>query len=236
MNEHLTERFPDRFPITPRLIIGLAILALGTLWTLDNLNVLDSDDFTQWWPIVLVAIGAVQFAGRRTNRVGPVLLIVIGALLLAANIGNFDLDLGDLLPLVFAAWGVKLIWDALTRRTMRAEIANSDAMVHAFAMMGGVHWHSNSREFRGGDASAIMGGVEVDLRDVQIKPGEEAMIDALAIMGAVEIQVPAGWRIIGDVLPIMGAFENNAKAAGGDNAPVLRVRGTAVMGAIEVKN
>lgn len=232
----MSETMTNRFPITPRLIIGLAILALGTLWTLDNLNVLESEDFTQWWPVVLIAIGLVKFAGRTTNRIGPVLLIVIGTVLLVSNIANYDIDLGDLIPLAFAAWGAKLIWDALSRRSVRPEIANSDAMVHAFAFMGGVHWHSNSREFRGGDASAIMGGVEVDLRNVQIKPGEEAMIDALAIMGGVEIQVPAGWRIIGDVLPVMGAFENNATAAGTENAPVLRVRGTAVMGAIEVKN
>ena len=226
----------DRFPITPRLIIGLAILALGTLWTLDNLNILESEDFTQWWPAVLIVIGVVQFAGRRTNRVGPVLLIVIGAVLLASNIGNFDVDLGDLIPLVIAAWGAKLIWDALARRSVRPEIANSDAMVHAFAMMGGVHWHSNSREFHGGDVSAIMGGVEVDLRNVQVKAGEEAMIDVLAIMGGIEIFVPAGWRIVSDVLPIMGAFENNARTTGNEQGPVLRVRGTVVMGAIEVKN
>lgn len=226
----------DRFPITPRLIIGLAILALGTLWTLDNLNILESEDFTQWWPAVLIAIGVVQFAGRRTNRVGPVLLIAIGTVLLIANVGNFDVDLGDLIPLAIAAWGAKLIWDALGRRSVRPEIANSDAMVHAFAMMGGVHWHSSSREFRGGDVSAIMGGVEVDLRDVQVKPGEEVLIDALAIMGGIDIFVPAGWRIVGEVLPIMAAFENNAKSSGNESGPVLRVRGTAVMGGIEVKN
>ena len=42
-------------------------------------------------------------------------------------------------------------------------------------------------------------------------------------------------RINAEVLPIMGAFENNARA-GHDNGPVLTVRGTAIMGAIEVKN
>lgn len=226
----------DRFPLTPRLIIGLAILALGTLWTLDNLNILESEHFTQWWPVVLIVIGVVQFTGRRTNRVGPVLLMIVGVLLLASSLDFIDLDFGDLIPLAIAAWGAKLVWDALGRRSARAGGAEvGDSVVHTFALMGGVHWISTSHEFRGGDASAIMGGVEIDLRNTQMKPGEDVIIDVLALMGGVEIFIPAGWRIKADVLPIMGAFENNARA-GQDTGPVLTVRGTVIMGAIEVKN
>lgn len=225
----------ERLRITPRLIVGIAILALGTLWTLDNFNVLESEDFTQFWPVVLIAIGLVKFTGRKQNRVGPVLLMIVGALLLASSLDFIDFDLGDLIPLGIAAWGAKLVWDSLARRSARSGEVNSDATVHAFAMMGGVHWRSTTREFRGGDANAIMGGVEVDLRDAQMQPGEQAVIDALALMGGVEIWVPRGWRIVSDVLPIMGAFENKTLASD-DNGPLLTVRGTAVMGAIEVKN
>jgi predicted membrane protein len=221
--------------ITPRLIIGLAILALGTLWTLDNLNVLESEQFTRWWPIVLIAIGATHFFNRTANRVGPALLMIVGGLLLASNVGHFDIDIGDLIPLGIALFGAKLVWDALARRSARSGIEHGDSTVHAFAVMGGVHWHSTTRAFRGGDVNAIMGGVEVDLRNVQIQPGEEAVIDALAMMGGVEIFVPAGWRIVSHVLPLMGSFENKS-GPGNADGPTLTVRGTAFMGAIEVKN
>lgn len=225
----------ERNRITPRLIIGLAILALGTLWTLDNFNVLESEDFTRWWPLALIAIGIVQFINRRSNRVGPVVLMVIGVLLLGASLDQIDFDLGDLIPLALAAWGAKLVWDALARRSARSGIEDGDATIHTFAAMGGVRWQSTSREFRGGDVNAIMGGVEVDLRNAQIKPGEEVIIDALAIMGGIDIRVPPGWRIVSNVLPIMGAFENNSTAVT-DSGPTLTVRGTVIMGAIEVKN
>lgn len=225
----------DRFPITPRLIIGLAILALGALWTLDNLNFLESEDFTQWWPAVLVAIGAVQFFNRRTNRIGPVLLMVAGVFLLAVTVGGYDFDLGDLIPLAIALFGAKLVWDAVSRRSARAGIANDDSTVSSFAMMAGVHWQSTSRAFRGGEVNAIMGGVELDLRNVEIKPGEEPVIDALAIMGGVEIFVPMGWKIAASVLPIMGGFEDKTSRAN-ETGPTLTVRGTAIMGAIVVSN
>jgi predicted membrane protein len=225
----------DRFPITPRLIIGLAILALGALWTLDNLNVLNSEDFTQWWPVVLVAIGAVQFFNRKTNRIGPVLLMLAGVFLLAMTVGRYDFDLGDLIPLGIALFGAKLVWDAVSRRSARTGIANDDSTVSSFAMMAGVHWQSTSRAFRGGEVNAIMGGVEVDLRNVEIRPGDEPVIDTLAIMGGVEIFVPVGWRVAASVLPIMGGFEDKT-TGGSQTGPTLTVRGTAIMAAIVVCN
>ena len=225
----------ERFPITPRLIIGLAILILGSLWTLDNLNLLESEDFTRWWPVVIIAIGAVQFVNRKTNRIGPVLLMVAGAFLTVMSVSDYDFDLGDLIPLAIALFGAKLVWDALGRRSARAGIANDDSTVSSFAMMAGVHWQSTSRAFRGGEVNAIMGGVELDLRNVEIKPGDEPVIDALAIMGGVEIFVPMGWKIAASVLPIMGGFEDKTSRAN-ETGPTLTVRGTAIMGAIVVSN
>jgi hypothetical protein len=221
---------------TPRLIIGLGILTLGLLWTLDNLNYLNADNFTRYWPVVLIAIGAVQLADRM--RVGPIVLIVIGALLLADNLNFINFDLGDLIPIAIAAWGAKLVWDALGRRTARPVTGDSDATVHAFAMMAGVRRQSTSREFRGGDVNAIMGGVDLDLRNADIRAGEEVIIDALAFWGGVEIKVPPHWKVVGDVLPIMASFEDKSSGTGHSaaNAPTLIVRGTAIMGAIEVKN
>ena len=205
----------ERFPITPRLIVGLAILALGTLWTLDNLNVLESENFTQWWPVVLVAIGAVQFVNRKTNRIGPVLLMLAGVFLLAVTVGGYDFDLGDLIPLAIALFGAKLVWDAVQRRSPQSgELASSDSVIHSFALMSGVKRQSTSTEFRGGDANAIMGGVELDLRNAQIRPGDDVVIDAFAMWGGVEIRVPADWRVVGDVLPIMGAFQDNSHPSG----------------------
>ena len=58
----------DSFRITPRLIIGFGILALGMLWTLDNLDVLESEPITRWWPVVLIVIGLVKLLDRHANR------------------------------------------------------------------------------------------------------------------------------------------------------------------------
>lgn len=225
------------FRITPRLIIGFGILALGMLWTLDNLDVLQSEPITRWWPVILVIIGGVQLINCGVSRVGPVVLIVIGVFLLLDEARLIDFDLGDLIPLAIALLGGKLIWEALARRGGRTPeaVGESDAVIHAFALMAGVKRRSIAREFRGGDANAIMGGVEIDLRNAQIREGDDVVIDAFAMWGAVEIKVPPHWRIVGHVMPIMGAFEDNTHPTG-DAGPILTIRGSAIMGGIDVKN
>jgi len=224
------------FRITPRLLVGFGILVLGLLWTLDNLNIMESEPITRWWPVALIVIGGVQLLDRRANKVGPVVLIVIGTVLTLRRAHLLDIDFGDLIPLAIALFGAKLIYDAVTRRRYTPPVAgDSDSVVHAFAMMAGVKRQNMSADFRGGDVNAIMGGVELDLRSAQVRDGETVVIDAFALWGGVEIFVPANWRIEGNVLPIMGAFEDNTRP-NGETGPRVLVRGTAVMGAIEVKN
>lgn len=225
------------FRITPRLIIGFGILALGMLWTLDNLDILEAEPITRWWPILLVIIGLVQLLDSRANKGGPIVLIIVGTALLLRHARFIDFDLSDLIPLAIAVLGAKLIWEALTRRRPRSPeaIGDSDSVIHAFAMMAGVKRQTVSHEFRGADANAIMGGVELDLRNAQIRAGDDVIIDAFAMWGGVEVKVPSNWRIVGNVLPIMGGFVDNTHPTG-EPGPTVTIRGTAIMGAIEVKN
>lgn len=229
----------EGFRITPRLIIGLGILALGLLWTLDNLDVLESEPITRWWPVVLVILGLAQILNRHGNarRGGPIVLVLVGTVLLVNRLDLVDVSIGDLIPLGIALLGAKLIWEALGRGGRGAALANGDpdSMVHAFAMMAGLRHQSISPTFRGGDANAIMGGVELDLRDAKIVSGEMPVIDAFAMWGGVEITVPANWKIVGNVLPLMGSFEDNTRH-NGEPGPTMTVRGTVIMGSIEVKN
>jgi len=226
----------ERLRITPRLIVGLGILILGVLWTLDNMDVLESSQITRWWPALLIVIGGVQLLGPRSSRFGPVFLIILGAALLLKQVDAIDFSLGDLIPLGVALIGAKLIWDSIGRRRPPLDSAGDpESTVHSLAVMAGVHHQSTSRKFRGGDANAIMGGVELDLRQAQVVNGEMPLIDGFAIWGGVEILVPPNWKVVGNVLPIMGAFEDNTKH-NGEPGPTLTVRGLALMGAIEVKN
>ena len=219
-----------------KLLIGLSILTIGLLWTLDNLNLVESEAITRWWPMVVIVIGLVRFFDRTTSRVGSAVITLIGLALMLDTLDIWGFDPGDFFPLFIALIGVKLVTDVFRRRAVRnTDGATADAIVHAFAFMSGVGRRSVARDFRGGDANAIMGGVEIDLRGAQIQPGQEAILDTFAMMGGIEIQVPENWRVVSEVFPLMGAFDDSTRNTEAGQ-PVLIVRGFVLMGAIEVKN
>jgi Cell wall-active antibiotics response 4TMS YvqF/Domain of unknown function (DUF5668) len=233
----------------PRLMIGLTIMTVGLLWTLDNLDILESEPFTQWWPAAVIVIGLVRLLDPKASRITSVIIALVGVGLLLDTLDYWDFDPGDFFPMLIAIVGAKLIYDVFRRRSARGEVpaGEPDATVHAFAIMSGVGRRSVASDFRGGDANAIMGGVEIDLSGAQIREGEQAVLDVFAMWGGIDLRVPKNWRIVSEVFALMGAYEDNTTRDGvlvewGSSdqpqagAPTLIIRGVVVMGAIEVKN
>src|SRR5687768_1472756 len=188
------------FRSATRLLIGLSILTIGLLWTLDNLDLIESEAITQWWPLVVIAIGVVRFFDPSAGKIASVVIALVGLGLLLDTLDFWDFDPGALFPLFIALIGAKLVSDVFRRKAVRnTNGASADALVHAFAFMSGVGRRSVSTDFRGGDANAIMGGVELDLRNAQIQPGQDVVIDTFAMWGGVEIKVPENWRVVSEV-------------------------------------
>ena len=219
-----------------RLIIGLSILTTGLLWTLDNLDVLESESITRWWPVVVIVVGLVRFFDPTAGKLASIIITLVGVGILLDSMDVWDFDPGDFIPLLIAFIGAKLVLDVFRRRNARAAADSPDSIVHAFAFMSSVGRRSVAADFRGGDANAIMGGVELDLRSAQIVPGQEVVIDTFAFWGGIEIRVPDDWRVVSQVMPLMGAYEDNTTSKNATAGPVLVVRGVVVMGGIEVKN
>lgn len=103
------------------------------------------------------------------------------------------------------------------------------------AIMGGVERHGVWTPGERHTAFALMGGVELDLRQAVLPA--DVMITAVAVMGGVTITVDQYTRVDADGLGIMGGFgEVRPRVAQvvGPGSPVVRVRGLALMGAVEV--
>jgi predicted membrane protein len=103
--------------------------------------------------------------------------------------------------------------------------------------MGGGDRIVRTQDFRGGEVTAIMGGFAIDLRGAAIA-GDSATIHVFALWGGVEFKVPEDWNVAMAGVPILGGFTNSARSfrQGDAAAKTLIVKGTAVMGGVEVKN
>lgn len=85
-------------------------------------------------------------------------------------------------------------------------------------------------------AFAMMGSVELDLRQARFA-ARETVIYANAIMGAVEITVNAHTHVIVDGTGVMGDFSMGREKVPAQldaSSPVVRVKGIALMGAVNV--
>jgi hypothetical protein len=86
-------------------------------------------------------------------------------------------------------------------------------------------------------AVAIMGSVVLDFREAQLT-APEVVVTANALMGSVEVLVNSRTQVVVDGLGIMGDFsESRSKVDSevGPGSPVVRVRGVALMGSVNVK-
>jgi predicted membrane protein len=230
--------------LTPRLIVGLAIALFGVVLVMDRLNLVIADQVLRWWPVVIVAVGALIF--RQTRHVGAgangIVVMVIGGWLLLNTLGIVRLRFWELFwPMVLIGIGTVLVMQALRQRTPDGANASDDTMT-IFAVLGGAKRSSLSTRFRGGEVTAFMGGFQIDLRQAVIPPGEEAVLDMMVGMGGGEIIVPASWNVATPIVPIMGGVDDKRLAPvpgsvdyGGKAAPRLVVRGLLMMGGIEIK-
>jgi len=219
-------------------VFGLMVIAVGVLFTLDNLEIVDAREFLQYWPAGLVAIGLLKLyhAARGGHGwLGGLFFLSIGAWMLIERIVFVRIDAREIIPLFLVFLGGYMVWRGFGgRRTARS----SDGMstFSAFAIMGGVSRRSNAQAFRGADLTAIMGGCEIDLRQASIAPGTEAVIDVFAFWGGIELKVPEDWTVNNRVVPIMGGVEDKTRVPQPASSKRLVIRGLVVMGGVTVKN
>jgi predicted membrane protein len=223
--------------VTVQALFGLMVIAVGVLFTLDNLDIIDARDFLRYWPAGLVAIGMLKLyhaARGGQGWVGGLFFVSIGAWMLIERIVYFRIDAREVMPLFLVFLGGYMVWRGFGgRRAVRA--GDSNSTFSALAIMGGVARRSNTQAFRGADLTAVMGGCEIDLRQASIEPGTEAVIDVFALWGGIEIKVPADWTVITRAIPIMGGVEDKSHAPATAEKRLV-IRGLLIMGGAGVKN
>jgi len=227
---------PRRAWMTGRMAFGLVLLALGLLWTFDNLDLVEAERITRWWPALLLAWGLSRILGLfgRPRLLSGLVWSAIGGWLLLRVTGVVDRDLLEFWPLALIVVGSVIVYRAVRGRSPAAD--EDDApQLSAFACLGGLERKVISAGFRGGEVSAVMGGAVIDLRPSRLENGR-AVIDVLALFGGIDLVVPEGWRIRSDVAAVLGGFDDKTLPPDVPQAPTLIVRGIVALGGIDVKH
>jgi len=238
----MTDERPTAAPFSPRLIIGLIIIALGASMLADNLGWFSARYVLRiLWPLAVIGIGVSMTrdaAPRR--RTWGVVIILIGVWNLLDNLGLLHIDVWHVLfPAILLFVGGTLVWRARHgESTDERPLNHADEpaeFVRTVALMSFSEIRPVSRPFRGGDLSAIMGGVRIDLRDARME-GDVATLDVFGFWGGIEIYLPPDWTVSSRVTTFLGGFFDARRPTSVVPTKTLIVRGTNVMSGIEVKN
>jgi hypothetical protein len=223
--------------VTPQVLFGLLVIVAGVLFTLDNLGVVDAEQYLQYWPSALVGIGLLKLWHAREGQgwVGGFMLVLLGGWMLLERVVAIRISLHDLWPLLFVFLGGYLVWKGLGG-VRHKPVSNGQNRFSAIAIMSGVIRRNNTPTFEGADLTAIMGGCEIDLRQASIAPGTEAVIDVFAFWGGIDLKVPEDWLVITRAIPIMGGVEDKTHSPSAPAARTLVIRGVVIMGGVTIKN
>lgn len=227
--------------LSSQVVIGLMVIAVGVIFTLDNLGIIYADDYLRFWPAALVLIGAVKvWHARRDGRglAGGVIFLGIGSYMLINHLIYIRLDARAIFPLILVFLGGFMVWRGVFAPSNRSRPSDGLSRFSSLAVMGGCSRRTNSPAFEGADLTAIMGGCDIDLRDASIAPNTEAIIDVFAFWGGIDLKVPEEWVVVNRVIPLMGGVDDKTRTPIAGSAPQKRlvVRGIVIMGGISIRN
>ena len=239
----------DTGSISPGLIFGFAIVAVGVLFLLDNFGV-PVGFLWEYWPVILIAIGLAKVVDstQTSARTGGAITMLVGLVLIADKVHLPFLNhvsLWSLWPLALIAFGFMTLWGALegksfvgstgVRWNWGAPAKPGDC--NMFSIFGGSN-RKVSGDFKGADLVAIFGGGGLDLRNATMS-ADEAVVSVNAVFGGFEVRVPETWQVDVHVAGIFGGHEDKTHQPDPrlvPNPKRLIIRGSTIFGGLGVKN
>ena len=247
----------------PRIFSGLLLLAAGVLWLAYKTGApIPGWIFT--WPVLLIGIGLLTGLKSRFHNPGSFIMIAIGSVFLIdqTNPGlNFQ---NYIWPIILICVGLIYIfkpkhtfgkrrydkdykWTNYTDTTpvshssvyqSNKELGTEDdaERIEVNAVLGGVKKIILSKNFKGGEINCFMGGTEINLLKADIQSPIELEVNN--VFGGTKLIVPSNWDVKNEVTAVFGGIEDkrNINAAMPDAGKVLVLKGTCVLGGIEVTN
>lgn len=101
----------------PRLVLGLLVIGLGILFTLDKLGYVEAGSLWEYWPVVLIAVGlgrVLQPRGCHGRGFG-VVLIAVGGWVLLYNLDVIHQRVWDYWPVLLVLLGISMVFRAVER-------------------------------------------------------------------------------------------------------------------------
>lgn len=217
-----------------KLFLGLIIVAIGLSLLFGQLGLESIFGFSftyllsVLWPLIIIVVGLTIWSNNK-NSFG---LIVVGIGLFFLLNTIFNIDVWSLFwPILLIGIGLLILFKGSVKSSVDK---SSEDYLSINTIFSGSEKRVVSKSFEGGNLFVLFGGSEVDLRKAKIgKDG--AHIEITTVFGGTTIFVPDDVQVISEGSALFGGWENQANAPTTQNAPVLRISGSAIFGGVEIK-
>jgi predicted membrane protein len=223
------------------IVLGIVLIAIGTLVLLANLGQLPFDlDLHHWWPLILIVLGMLHLYNNRSIfDFSGLFLILLGGIFLLATLDIICWeDIWRFWPAILILLGISIIFQrhrVPLALSGRSAAGSDDSTVQVSNILSGTDRRISSQEFKGGDVHNILGGTKVDLLEAKLAAGDW-LLTVSTILGGVEILVPRDWQIEVHPTNILGGVDDHTRqnpAAGGGK---LIIKASALLGGVDIKN
>ena len=212
---------------------GIALIAAGTVFALNALDITSIDIFFDgWWTLFIIipsTVGLFTEKKKSGNLFG--LAIGIFLLLCAQGVLQYNLFWKLLIPATIIYAGLRLIFSALFRKketpTLEIEINVGDGNT---AIFGSRDIRYAGDKFTGTKLTCIFGGIDCDLTNAVIE--QDCVIDVACIFGGVDLRVPPNVNVQADMVDIFGGTDN--KTVPHPGAPTLYIKGACIFGGMDI--
>ncbi|HZX09475.1 MAG TPA: DUF5668 domain-containing protein [Acidobacteriota bacterium] len=220
-----------------RMLSGILIIIIGVVFLLGSLGKLNLGHFfSTYWPLILIFVGIWHLINQNFRQNGfSLLLILIGTFFLLVNWNVLGANFWKIFwPVLIIGIGLWIVLKPKGFKGKTPPIKDDD--LGAFIIFSGIKRQVESKQFRGGKATALFGGIELDFHKT-ILFENQATIELTALFGGIEIFIPKEWKLVLDSSAAFGAVEDKRREVNPeDSKTTLYIKATALFGGIEIKN
>lgn len=216
------------------ILWGIVLIGLGIVLGINALSIAYIDIFFDgWWTLFIIIPCFIGLFSDR-DRIGNLIGLVVGILLLLSCNHIFDIEVvwKLLLPIVLIMLGISCIFkNGVYSKTLKEMGPVRGKEFHA--VFAGQNLDFSHEVFEGGKLNSIFGGIQCDLRQATIS--DKSVIEANSIFGGITIIVPEDVEVKVVATPIFGGVSNKKGKVTLKNK-IIYVKALCIFGGVEIRS
>lgn len=122
MSPHISRR-------RSQTMVGVSLIVLGTVFFLDQMDIVRMQDVWQYWPLMLVAGGLIRVIDPASPRdvASGCWTMLIGLWLYANFEGWYGINFGNSWPVLLIGWGITMLLRPIFHQRLAGSQTGADA-------------------------------------------------------------------------------------------------------------